>query len=90
MREINAGIYAANVALLREALATLAPNNAQGELYLTDVVAFASNAGEGIATVQLGADVLAGVNDRDQLAQVDRTMQARIVRAVAHGGGDRA
>jgi bifunctional UDP-N-acetylglucosamine pyrophosphorylase / glucosamine-1-phosphate N-acetyltransferase len=80
VREINAGIYAANVALWREALATLQPNNAQGELYLTDVVAFASNAGERIGTVQLGADVLAGVNDRDQLAQVERDMQARIVR----------
>ncbi|HEX8793296.1 MAG TPA: bifunctional UDP-N-acetylglucosamine diphosphorylase/glucosamine-1-phosphate N-acetyltransferase GlmU [Polyangiaceae bacterium] len=80
VREINAGIYAANVALWREALATLQPNNAQGELYLTDVVAFASNAGERIATVQLAADVLAGVNDRDQLAQVERAMQARVVR----------
>ena len=80
-REINAGIYAAPVAHWTEALATLTPNNAQGELYLTDVVAFASNAGERIGTVQLGADVLAGVNDRQQLAEVDRAMQARIVRA---------
>jgi bifunctional UDP-N-acetylglucosamine pyrophosphorylase / glucosamine-1-phosphate N-acetyltransferase len=80
LREINAGIYAANVALWREALATLQPNNAQGELYLTDVVAFASNAGERIAAVQLGADVLAGINDRDQLAEVERSLQARIVR----------
>jgi bifunctional UDP-N-acetylglucosamine pyrophosphorylase / glucosamine-1-phosphate N-acetyltransferase len=79
LREINAGIYAANRALLSEALATLAPNNAQGELYLTDIVAFASNAGERIATVALGEDVLAGVNDREQLEQVDRVMQARIV-----------
>ncbi len=80
VREINAGIYAANVALLREALGSLVPNNAQGELYLTDVVAFAANAGERVVTVELGADVLAGVNDRDQLAQVDRAMQSRIVR----------
>ena len=80
VREINAGIYAANVALLREALAVLVPNNAQGELYLTDIVAFASNANERITTVELGADVLAGINDRVQLEQVDRTMQARIVR----------
>jgi len=80
VREINAGIYAANVAPLREALATLVPNNAQGELYLTDVIAFAANAGERVATVELGADVLAGINDREQLAQVERTMLARIVR----------
>jgi len=79
VREINAGIYAANVALLSEALATLAPDNAQGELYLTDIVAFAGNAGERIATVELAADLLVGVNDREQLEQVDRRMQARIV-----------
>jgi|CZKU01.1.fsa_nt_gi bifunctional UDP-N-acetylglucosamine pyrophosphorylase/glucosamine-1-phosphate N-acetyltransferase len=79
--EINAGIYAANVTFLIEAVAALAPNNAQEELYLTDVVAFASNAGERIATVALGAEVLAGVNDRDQLAQVEASMQARLIRA---------
>jgi bifunctional UDP-N-acetylglucosamine pyrophosphorylase / glucosamine-1-phosphate N-acetyltransferase len=80
VHEINAGIYAVDVGLLREALAALAPNNAQGELYLTDVVAFASAGGRRIATIELGEDVLAGVNDREQLAQVDRTMQARILR----------
>ncbi|MGD0523793.1 MAG: bifunctional UDP-N-acetylglucosamine diphosphorylase/glucosamine-1-phosphate N-acetyltransferase GlmU [Polyangiaceae bacterium] len=80
VREINAGIYATNVALLREALAALLPNNAQGELYLTDIVPFACNAGELVETIELGADVLAGVNDREQLEQVDGVMQARIVR----------
>jgi len=68
------------VAFLHEALATLTPNNSQGELYLTDIVAFASDATERTVTVRLGAEVLAGVNDREQLAQVDRALQARIVR----------
>jgi bifunctional UDP-N-acetylglucosamine pyrophosphorylase / glucosamine-1-phosphate N-acetyltransferase len=80
IREINAGIYAVNVKLLRAALAALVPNNAQGELYLTDIVAFASRAGEPIATVECGAQMLAGVNDRDQLAGVEQTMHARIAR----------
>jgi len=39
IREINAGIYAANVTLLKEAVANLVPNNVQEELYLTDIVA---------------------------------------------------
>jgi len=78
--EINAGIYVSNIALLREALSTLTSDNAQGELYLTDIVAFSSNAGERIAAVALPADVLAGVNDREQLGQVERTMHERIVR----------
>jgi bifunctional UDP-N-acetylglucosamine pyrophosphorylase/glucosamine-1-phosphate N-acetyltransferase len=47
---------------------------------LTDIVAFAANAGERIATVTLGADVLAGINDRVQLAEVERVMHERIVR----------
>src|SRR5260370_896874 len=79
--EINAGIYVASAALFREALAALVPNNAQGELYLTDAVAFASNAGERVTTVKLGAEVLAGINDRDQLNQVELAMHRRLVRA---------
>jgi bifunctional UDP-N-acetylglucosamine pyrophosphorylase/glucosamine-1-phosphate N-acetyltransferase len=80
VREINAGIYVATVPFLRAALATLRPDNAQGELYLTDIVSCASRAGETVATVTLGADVLAGVNDREQLAQVEEVMHAGIVR----------
>jgi bifunctional UDP-N-acetylglucosamine pyrophosphorylase/glucosamine-1-phosphate N-acetyltransferase len=80
VQEINAGIYAAPLSFFRAALPTLAPSNAQGELYLTDVVAFASGAGERISAVVLAEDVLAGVNDREQLAQVDATMHARIVK----------
>jgi bifunctional UDP-N-acetylglucosamine pyrophosphorylase/glucosamine-1-phosphate N-acetyltransferase len=86
VREINAGIYAADAAFLRRSLATLVPDNAQGELYLTDIVAFASRGGERIATVELGEDVLAGVNDRDQLAHVERTMQARIAKRWRQAG----
>ena len=62
-------------------VATLAPANTQEELYLTDIAAFASNASERIGTVTLGADVLAGINDRDQLAQVEDAMHRRLVRA---------
>ncbi len=80
VNEINAGIYAARVPLLREGLRTLVPNNAQRELYLTDIVAFASESSQKIDTVELDADILAGVNDRDQLAQVECVLQRRIVR----------
>jgi bifunctional UDP-N-acetylglucosamine pyrophosphorylase/glucosamine-1-phosphate N-acetyltransferase len=86
IREINAGVYAANIPLLIEALESIEPSNAQEELYLTDVVAFATNAGERVETVTLGADILAGVNDREQLCQVEETMHARIVRAWRHAG----
>ena len=80
VREINPGIYASSVGVLREALESLTSENAQGELYLTDVVSFASNAGERVATVPLDASVLSGVNDRDQLARVESAMHERIAR----------
>ncbi|MCL2450836.1 MAG: bifunctional UDP-N-acetylglucosamine diphosphorylase/glucosamine-1-phosphate N-acetyltransferase GlmU [Polyangiaceae bacterium] len=80
VREINAGVYAGSLRFFREAIAALVPNNAQGELYLTDVVAFAARAGRQVVAVNLGADVLAGVNDRQQLAEVEAVMQSRLVR----------
>ncbi len=80
VREINAGVYAGRAQLLRQALASLVPDNAQGELYLTDVVAFISKAGERIETVERPAEVLAGVNDREQLAHIEHAMRTRIIR----------
>jgi bifunctional UDP-N-acetylglucosamine pyrophosphorylase/glucosamine-1-phosphate N-acetyltransferase len=80
VREINPGIYAAGVALIREGLASLQPNNAQGELYLTDLVAHARGAGERIVAVTSRAEVLAGVNDRHQLAEAERAMVERIAK----------
>jgi bifunctional UDP-N-acetylglucosamine pyrophosphorylase/glucosamine-1-phosphate N-acetyltransferase len=85
-REINPGIYAASIAFLREAIATLQPNNAQGELYLTDIVAFAANAGEHVAAVPSRAEVLVGVNDRRQLIEAERVMHARIAEKHRVGG----
>ena len=80
VREINPGIYAANVALVRAALASLQPNNAQGELYLTDIVSHARGAKERIVAVRSRAEVLGGVNDRQQLAEADVAMVERIAR----------
>jgi bifunctional UDP-N-acetylglucosamine pyrophosphorylase/glucosamine-1-phosphate N-acetyltransferase len=79
VHEINAGIYAGSVGPVRESLAALVPENAQGELYLTDIVASASRAGQRVRTVALAVDVLAGVNDREQLSRVERAMNERIV-----------
>jgi bifunctional UDP-N-acetylglucosamine pyrophosphorylase/glucosamine-1-phosphate N-acetyltransferase len=81
VREINAGVYVASFAVMREAVAALSPENAQRELYLTDAVALVARSGRPIATVELGADALAGVNDRDQLAQVEHTLHERLVRS---------
>lgn len=80
VREMNPGIYAATVDFFRKAIEGLAPNNAQGEYYLTDIVKAAVNEGRRVATVPSRADVIEGVNDRDQLAKAEVVLQARIVR----------
>ncbi|HVZ72349.1 MAG TPA: bifunctional UDP-N-acetylglucosamine diphosphorylase/glucosamine-1-phosphate N-acetyltransferase GlmU [Polyangia bacterium] len=77
--EVNAGIYAAPAAFLRDATAALVANNAQGEYYLTDVVAAAARS-IGVATVDADARDVAGINDREQLAAAEATMRARINR----------
>lgn len=79
IKEWNPGIYAAEVAFFREALASLEPNNAQGELYLTDVVKFAASRGQKVIAVPSRSEVMDGVNDRAQLALSDRAMQERIL-----------
>lgn len=74
--EINSGIMAAPTAWLRGALAKLTPHNAQGELYLTDVIAMASVDGLTVATAQPADESeIAGVNDKAQLAALEREVQ---------------
>ena len=74
--EINSGIMAAPTAWLRGALARLTPHNAQGELYLTDVVAMATVDGLTVATAQPTNEwEIAGVNDKAQLAALEREVQ---------------
>lgn len=80
IKEWNPGIYAASKKLLEEALASLEPNNAQGEYYLTDIVAYAVKQGRRVAAVPSRPEVMDGVNDRAQLATLDRAMCERIVK----------
>ena len=76
INEINSGIMAASTAWLRVAVAKLTPHNAQGELYLTDVIAMASVDGLTIATAQPADESeIAGVNDKAQLAALEREVQ---------------
>jgi bifunctional UDP-N-acetylglucosamine pyrophosphorylase/glucosamine-1-phosphate N-acetyltransferase len=77
-KEINPGIYASSVAFLRDALASLSPNNAQGEYYLTDIVSFAAKGGKRVVGVPSRSAVLAGVNDRRQLVEAEEVMYRRI------------
>jgi len=79
--EINAGVYVFRAAGLRENLPRLSADNAQGELYLTDVIRFLREAGRTVAaSVAPDARVALGVNDRVQLAEAARILNERIVR----------
>ena len=84
--EINPGIYLARADFLREAVAALSPNNAQGELYLTDVIAAAARAGGVAPVTSRDAVSLAGINDRAQLAAAEDLLYGRIADALRRAG----
>jgi len=77
--EVNAGIYVAQAEFLRNATAKLSPRNAQGEYYLTDIVAQAA-ASIGVTSVDVPAEETSGVNDREQLVAAEKVLAHRIVR----------
>ena len=75
--ECNAGIYVVDAQFLWRALAEVRDQNAQGELYLTDLVEMAARQ-RGVAAVEADFAEVAGVNDRAELAACARAMQERI------------
>ena len=76
IQEINTGIYCVSNAKLHEWLPKLSNNNAQGEYYLTDIVAMAIADGLVVASVEPAlAFEVEGVNDRVQLAALEREFQ---------------
>ncbi|MBI5537193.1 MAG: bifunctional UDP-N-acetylglucosamine diphosphorylase/glucosamine-1-phosphate N-acetyltransferase GlmU [Deltaproteobacteria bacterium] len=85
LTEVNPGMYCVKASFLREAVARLKADNAQGEYYLTDLVAMAVAAG-GVIDVPGSPSNLVGVNDRCQLAQAEELMQARIIERMRLGG----
>jgi bifunctional UDP-N-acetylglucosamine pyrophosphorylase / glucosamine-1-phosphate N-acetyltransferase len=81
VREINTGIYCVKAAFLFSALERLRPVNAQGEYYLTDIVAQAVAAGL-LTQAVLTTDPheVEGVNSREELATMEKTRQAQLRR----------
>lgn len=78
--EINSGMYAFDAALLRSALGRLTTDNAQGEEYLTDVLAMLRADGHRVgAVVAEDPEEVLGVNDRVQLAHARRVLRDRIL-----------
>ncbi|MFM7252196.1 MAG: bifunctional N-acetylglucosamine-1-phosphate uridyltransferase/glucosamine-1-phosphate acetyltransferase [Ilumatobacteraceae bacterium] len=77
IREVNTSIYAFRRDLLGPALRKLSPDNAQGEYYLTDVVATLASLGHRVGSVDAPEAETRGVNDRWQLALAERELRAR-------------
>ncbi len=79
VQEINTGIYCVRADFLFAALDRLQPLNAQGEYYLTDIVAQAVAAGlppQAVLTADAGE--VGGINSREELAIMEKTRQAQL------------
>lgn len=85
--EVNTGILAVNAAYLDACLNKIDNKNAQGEFYLTDIIALAVNDGNEVVTTQVEHSYeVEGVNDRKQLARLERIFQQGIADALLADG----
>lgn len=87
INEVNTGILCVTGSLLHKWLPQLGNNNAQGEYYLTDIIALAAEEGYPVFACHPGAiNEVEGVNDRKQLARLERAFQLQIAEALMDGG----
>ncbi len=87
IKEINSGIYCVDNALLHKYLLKLDNNNAQGEYYLTDIIKMAVADNIEINTISPTFEFeIDGVNDRIQLANLERTYQAHLIHELQLNG----
>ena len=78
IQEVNTGILAVHSRYLKAWLPQLSAENAQGEYYLTDIIAMAAAQGLPISAIQPQAEQeVQGVNNRVQLAELERWYQAQ-------------
>ncbi len=87
IHEVNTGILVAPTPALKRWLSQLSNQNAQGEYYLTDVIAMAVADGLQVATEQPSAEwETLGVNSKAQLAQLERIYQGQIAQQLLEQG----
>jgi bifunctional UDP-N-acetylglucosamine pyrophosphorylase/glucosamine-1-phosphate N-acetyltransferase len=85
--EINSGIMAAPRRLMAEFFATMRNDNAQNEYYMTDIVPYATDHGVTVVGIQAASEIeVAGVNNRAQLAEVERAWQQASARELMLAG----
>ena len=87
IREWYCGFLAAGAKSLAGWLTRLTDGNAQKEYYLTDVIGIAAKAGASVASVKVAdAAEAAGVNSKEELAALERALQAREARRLLQAG----
>ena len=87
IREANMGIYCFRADLFWNHVDELAPNNPAQELYLTDMAAILTNAGYKVKALRIDdAREALGINDRVELAEVDRLLRDRKLRELMLSG----
>jgi bifunctional UDP-N-acetylglucosamine pyrophosphorylase/glucosamine-1-phosphate N-acetyltransferase len=87
IKEINSGIIIAPAKKLKQWLPSLSNHNAQGEYYLTDIIALAVAEGLNVDTAPaLSSEEVLGINDRLQLAQLERHYQRQIAESLLLAG----
>ncbi|MGD8379822.1 MAG: bifunctional UDP-N-acetylglucosamine diphosphorylase/glucosamine-1-phosphate N-acetyltransferase GlmU [Gammaproteobacteria bacterium] len=87
VREINTGLMACPAVCLKRWLARVGNDNAQGEYYLTDIIAMAAGEDLPVAGVQANCeDDVRGVNNRRQLAEAENVLRRRRVDALMDQG----
>ena len=85
--EVNTGVMIADVKKLSRWLDRITPENSQGELLLTDIVKMANSDGDVVKGI-VAADPIEvqGVNDFEQLSQLERYYQTSIAKQLMQGG----
>ncbi len=79
IREVNVGLYCVHAPLLFALLRRVEPNNAQGEIYLTDIVALAAGDGVPVETVAIDVAEVGQINSRAELAAMEQLVRTRLV-----------
>ena len=78
VKEVNAGIYILNWDKIRPAFSQLTSNNAQGEYYLTDIIAWGKKQNLNVnAYILENSDEIYGINSRKNLAEATKIMNCR-------------
>ncbi len=87
IREINTGIYLFKKSALKESLAHLSNNNAQGEYYLTDTLYYLKNAGKKVGVFKMERKLpIYGVNNRKELSIATKIIQQKILDSLMLSG----